>query len=133
MDASEILSDHTEVDASIQLVDTSSRTKHGHTSTTYIYNYSYNVAGKDYTGEYSAVNEKGEKYLEEPTIKIAYSNSDPQKVGAVHVLERQAQLGGLIKRVLIGSAILGLVTLFIYGWASSEKKREERLDEPAKA
>ena len=133
LNASTILSDHTVVEAPIQLVDTSSRTKHGHTSTTYYYNYSYNVAGKDYSGEYSAVNEKGEKYLEEPTIKIAYSNTDPAKVGALHVLERQGQLGDLIKRVLIGSGILGLVSLFIYGWASSDKKPKEALEEPAKA
>lgn len=133
LNASAILKDHSAVDAPIQLVDTSSRTKKGHTTITYTFNYRYQVDGKEYVAEYSAVNEKGERYLNTPVIKIAYSNSDPSKVGALHVLERQGSLGDLIKRVLIGTAILGLIALFIYGWASSSKKENEVVEEPAKA
>ena len=134
MNASSILSNHTVVDAPIQLIDAESRTKKGHTTTTYTFIYTYSVAGKDYMAEYSAVNEKGERYLSEPTIKIAYSNSDPIKVGALHVLERQASFFDLIKRILIGSAILGLIALFIYAKTSSTKKENEVLEEePAKA
>lgn len=136
LDASSILSDYTEVDAPIQLVDTDSRTKKGHTTTTFIFNYSYQADGKDYVAEYSAVNEKGEKYLTQPSIKIAYSNAEPSKVGALHVLERQGSLFDLIKRVAIGSVILGLIALVIYAWAGSSKKEEgaeEAVEEPAKA
>lgn len=131
LDASSILKDHTEVDAPIELVDTSSRTKRGHTSTTYEFIYSYNAGGKDYSAEYSAVNEKGEKYLDQPVIKIAYSNTDPEKVGALHVLERQSRLGGLIKRLLIVAAILGVIFLFIYSWAMPEPEDEETSEESA--
>jgi hypothetical protein len=133
LNASAILKDHTVLDAPIQLADTSSRTKRGHTTTTYTFNYSYTVADKNYMAEYSAVNEKGERYLSEPTIKIAYSNTDPEMVGALHVLERQSSFGGLLKRSLIGSIALGLVALFIYAWASNSKKENEGLEEPAKA
>lgn len=132
LDASSILRDHTVLDVPMQLVDTSSRTKKGHTTTTYTFNYSYKVDKKDYVAEYSAVNEKGERYIDEPVIKIAYSNSDPAKSGALHVLERQSSLWGLFKRVLIGSVILGVVALFIYGWATPSKELDE-LEEPDKA
>ena len=132
LDANSILKDHTVVDAPIQLVDASSRTKKGHTTTTYVFNYSYTVGEKEYTAEYSAVNEKGERYLNEPVIKIAYSNSNPENSGALHVLERQSSLGDLIKRFLIGSAILGAIALFIFVWASA-KKEDETAEVPAKA
>ncbi len=129
LDASSILKDHTVVEAPIELVNTTSRTKRGHTSTTYIFNYTYTVDGSDYVSEYSAVNEKGERFLDEPVITIAYSNADPAKVGALHVLERQSSLGGTIKRVLIASLLLGLIALFVYGWASPDDEDEDELPE----
>ena len=125
LNASSILKDHTVVDAPIELVDTTYRTKKGHTTTTYIFNYSYTANGSDYTEEYSAVNEKGERYLDEAVITIAYSNSDPARVGALHVLERQSSLGGLIKRLLIVAAILGFLALLVYGWAMPDDDEEE--------
>lgn len=125
LNATSILKDHTVVEAPIELVNTTSRTKRGHTSTTYIFNYTYTVDGRDYTERYSAVNEKGERYLDEPVITIARSNTDPAKAGALHVLKRQSSLGGLIKGVLIAALILGLIALFVYGWALPDDEEDE--------
>ena len=125
LNASSILKDHTVVDAPIELVDTTYRTKKGHTTTTYIFNYRYTVGGTEYTAEYSAVNEKGERYLDEASITVAYSNPDPERVGALHVLERQSSLGGLIKRLLIVAAILGFLALLVYGWAMPDDDEDE--------
>ena len=125
LNATSILKDHTVVDAPIELVDTKYRTKKGHTTTTYIFNYSYEVGGDDYSSEYSAVNEKGERYLDEGFITIAYSNADPTKVDALQLLERQSSLGGWIKRMLIVAAILGLIALFVYGWALPDEDEQE--------
>ena len=134
--ASSILQDHTVVEAPIELIDASSRTKRGHTSTTYVFNYNYSVDGEGYTSEYSAVNEKGERYLDDPVITIAYSNTDPAKAGALHVLERQASLGGLIKRMLIIALILGFIAMLVYGWTlpdDDEDEDEAALPEGAKS
>ena len=57
--ASSIMKDHTVIEAPIELVDTSSRTKRGHTSITYDFTYSYVVDGIAYSSPYSAVNEHG--------------------------------------------------------------------------
>ena len=124
LDASFIMKDHTVIGAPIDLVDTTSRTRRGHTSTTYIFNYTYTVDGREFESEYSAVNDKGKRYLDEPLITLAYSNTDPAKVGALHVVERQSSLGGLIKRVLMFAFIVGLLALFVYGWAATGKEDE---------
>lgn len=99
--------------------------REGHTSTTYDFNYTYTVGGTDYASKYSAVNEKGERYLDEPFITVAYSNADPAKVGALHVLKRQSSLGGTIKGVLIAALLFGLIALFVYGWASPDADETE--------
>ena len=125
LNASFILKDHTVVEAPIELVNTTSRTKRGHTSTTYNFNYTYTVSGTDYVTEYSAVNEKGERYLDNPLITVAYSNADPAQVGALHVLKHQSSLGGTIKRILIAALLLGLIALFVYGWASPDEDDED--------
>ena len=125
LNATSILKDHTVVDAPVELVDTTYRTKKGHTTTTYIFNYSYEVDGKDYSSEYSAVNEKGERYLDDGFITIAYSNANPARVDALRLLERQSSLGGWVKRMLIVAAILGLIAFFVYGWALPDEDDEE--------
>ena len=130
--ASFILKDHTVVEAPIELVNTTSRTKRGHTSTTYNFTYAYDVDGTSYVSRYSAVNEKGERFLDNPVITVAYSNEDPNQVGALHVLNRNSSLGGTIKRVLIAALILGLIALFVYGWATPDED-EEDFAEGAKA
>lgn len=126
LNASRILRDHTVVQAPIELVDTSSRTKKGHTTTTYEFEYRYSVAGQDFVQPYSAVNDKGERYVEAGVIKIAYANGDPGRAGALHVLERQASLFGLVKRILIGGAILGVLALFLYAWATPRTDTEAK-------
>ena len=125
LNASSILADHTVVEAAMEHIDTRYRTKRGHTTTTYVFNYSYTVDGKEYVTRYSAVNEKGERYLDEALITIAYSNSDPGKGGALHVLERQSSLGGWIKSMLIVALVLGLIALFVYGWALPDDDEDE--------
>lgn len=125
LNATSILKDHTVVEAPIELVDTTYKTKKGHTTTTYIFNYSYVVDGNDYSSQYSAVNEKGERYLDDGFITVAYSNADPTRVDALRLLERQSSLGGWIKRMLIVAAILGLIAFFIYGWALPDEDDEE--------
>lgn len=128
--ASAILRDHTVVSAPIELVDSSSRTKKGHTTTTYEFEYRYSVDGKEFVQEYSAVNEKGEKYVDAGFIEIAYANGEPGRSGALHTLKRQASFGGLIKRSLIGWAILGIVAFFVWAWAGAGNEAEEDLSEP---
>ena len=133
LNASAILSDHTVVKAPIELMDVSERTKRGHTTTTYEFEYTYVVDGKEYVSEYSAVNEKGEKYVGEPIIEVAYANGDPVRSGALHVLARQAKLGSLIIRLLIVSVILGVVAMFVYGWAIPDDEDDEVATEPVSA
>lgn len=123
--ASSIMKDHTVIEAPLEFVNTSSRTKKGHTSVTYNFNYAYTVDGNDYSSAYSAVNEHGERYLEEGFITLAYSNADPAKAGALHVLERQASLGGMIKGFLIFSLILSVVAVFVYGWSVAGQEDED--------
>lgn len=124
--ASSIMKDHTVLDAPIELVDTSSRTKRGHTSTTYVFDYTYSVDGREYVAEYSAVNDYGERYLSNPTIRIAYSNTDPAKAGPLHTLTRQSSLWEIMKGVLIAALILFFVALYIYGWALPDDEDEEQ-------
>ena len=124
-DASFIMNDHTVYEASTELVDLSYRTKRGHTSITYKFNYTYIVNGETFTGRHSAVNEKGERYIENPLVTIAYSNADPSKVGLMHVLEGQASFWRLVKSMLIIIVVLGLVALFVYGWALPDEEDEE--------
>jgi hypothetical protein len=133
-DATSILNDHTVVEAPIELVDTSSKTKRGHTTKTYIFNYAYNVDGKNYSAEYSAVNEMGERYLAEPFITIAYSNTDPTNVGALWVLEEKSGVGGYVKGFLIIALVLGVIAILVYGWSlpDEEDEEEENLSEANK-
>ena len=127
--ASSIMKDHTVVDAPIELVGTSSRTKRGHTSITYKFTYTYVVDGTEYSSPYSAVNEHGERYIEEGLITLAYSNADPANAKALHVLERQSSLFGMIKGFFIFSFVLGLVALFVYGWSAAGQEVEESDEE----
>jgi len=125
LNASSILKDHTVVEAPMELVNTSSRTRRGHTSTTYLFNYTYTVSGAEYVGRHSAVNDKADRYFDEPAIKIAYSNSDPAQAGVFHVLERQSSLGRWIKSILIAALILGFLALLLFGWALPDEEEEE--------
>lgn len=127
--ASSVMKDHTVVEAPIELVNTTSRTKRGHTSVTYHFNYHYIVGGAEYSSDYSAVNEKGEAYLEREAITVAYSNADPAKVGPLHVLSRQSSLWEMTKGFLLFSAILSVLALFVYGWAVGDREDEDA-DEP---
>ncbi len=134
LNASSIMNDHTVIEAPMELVDMSSRTKKGHTSITYKFNYTYTVDGQEYSSPYSAVNEHGERYIEEGFITLAYSNTNPAEAGALHVLEHQASLWGMIKGFFFFSLVLSVVALFVYGWsvAGQEKKSsEEELDPSA--
>ena len=124
-DASSIMSDHTVVEAPIELVDTSSKTKKGHTTKTYYFNYTYNVDGKDYTAKYSAVNEMGERYIADPSIEVAYSNSDPSNVGVLWLLEGKYSVGGYLKGLLIYALVFGLIAVFVFGWSLPDDDDEE--------
>ena len=123
--ASSIMKDHTVIDAPIELVDTSSRTRRGHTSITYKFVYAYSVDGKEYSSRYSAVNEHGNRYLEEGVITLAYSNADPANAGPLHVLEPQSSLGEIIKGFVSFSLVLSVVALFVYGWSVAGKDDED--------
>jgi hypothetical protein len=123
-DTSSIMNDHTVVEAPIELVDTSSKTKKGHTTKTYVFNYTYNVGGKDYTRKHSAINEKGEHYIAEPFITIAYSNSDPSKVGVLWILEERHSVGRYVKWLLIYFLIFGLIAIFVYAWSLPNDEHE---------
>ena len=125
LNASSIMSDHTVVDAPIELTNTTSRTKKGHTSITYCFNYSYTVGDQDYVSQYSAVNEKGERYLDEPVIAIAYSNGEPANSGVLHVLKRQSSLGDTVKRILMAAFLLALIALAVHAWASPDEDDED--------
>ncbi len=124
--AASIMKDHTVLAAPIELVSETSRTRRGHTTYTYNFEYHYEVASEAFKGNYSAVNEKGERYLDNPVIEIAYSNASPARSGALHVLSRQAKLGGLIKRLLIVGLIVGFFALLIYGWTMPDDDDEEQ-------
>ena len=118
-DANAILRDHGTAEAAVTLVDTSSRTRRGHTSTTYEFRYSFDVWGKTYTGEFSAVNDKADKYLNVDTVGIAYANGDPRQSGVLKTLQRQGSLGDLIKRLAMVGAILGVLALLLGGALAS--------------
>ena len=122
--ASSIMKDHTVIDAPLELVDTSSRTKRDHTSITYKFIYTYIVDGEEYSSRYSAVNEHGERYLEEGVITLAYSNTDPANAGPLHVLEPQSSISEIIKGFISFSLVLSVVALFVYGWSVAGKKDE---------
>ncbi|MDJ0710366.1 MAG: hypothetical protein QNJ14_08255 [Woeseiaceae bacterium] len=129
-----ILKDHTVVDAPMEFIRTSSRTKRGHTSVTYHYRYSYTVNGTDHSFPYSAVNEHGERYLEQGYMTIAYSNTEPARSGPLHLLADQSSLGRLIKAMLLAALVLGLVALFVWGWAAPDDDEEdEEVPESARA
>lgn len=132
-EASFILNDHTVVEAPIELVDTSYRTKRGHTTTTYDFNYTYTVDGRSYSVGHSAVNEKGERYLEDQFVTIAYSNTDPSNAGVLHVLEHKSSIGRFVKGFLIIALVLGLVALFVWGWALPDDEEEEEENLPSGA
>ncbi len=82
------------------------------------------MVGQEYAQRYSAVNEKGERYVDAEHIEIAYANGEPGKGGALHVLDRQASLGGLIKRIFVGGAILAVLSLFFYAWSMPRERTD---------
>ncbi len=131
LDAHSILKDHTVVEAPVELTDTSYRTKRGHTTTTYDFKYTYTVNGNDHSAYYSAVNEKGERYLNDGVVTIAYSNTDPTNVGVLVNLENQSSIGRFIKSFLIVALVLGIIGIFVYGWAlpDDEDEQEDNLAE----
>jgi hypothetical protein len=131
--ATSILEDHTVVEAQTELVNTSSRTKRGHTSTTYNFRYSYTVDGTDYTGKHSAVNKKAQRYLDDGTVSIAYSNDDPAQAGLLHALQGQSSLARWIKSILIAALVLGILALFVYGWALPDEEEEPEVQDSASA
>ncbi len=131
LDATSILKDHTVVEAQVELMDTSYRTKRGHTTTTYDFRYSYTVDGKDFSATYSAVNEKGERYIEDGFVTIAYANTDPSNAGVLVNLENQSSIGRFIKSFLIVALVLGIIGIFVYGWALPDEEDEEDLTESA--
>ncbi len=133
LDANSILKDHTVVDATVELVDTSYRTKRGHTTTTYDFKFTYTVDGKDYSGTYAAVNEKGERYLADKFVTIAYSNTDPSNVGVLVNLENKSSIGRFIKSFLIVALVLGIICIFVYGWALPDDEDEDSLTEDVKS
>ncbi len=97
-------------------------------------NYTYNVDGKNYSAEYSAVNEMGERYLAEPFITIAYSNTDPTNVGALWILEEKVSVGSYMKGFLIFALVFGVIAMLVYGWSlpDEEDEEEENLSEANK-
>ena len=131
LDAHSILKDHTVVEAPVELIDTSYRTKRGHTTTTYDFKYTYTVDGKDYSVRHSAVNEKGERYLDDGVVTIAYSNTDPANAGVLVNLENKSSIGRFIKSFLIAALVLGIIGIFVYGWAlpDDEEEQEDSLAE----
>ncbi len=133
LDATSILEDHTVVEAQVELVDISYRTKRGHTTTTYDFRYTYTVDGRDYSKNHSAVNEKGVRYLENKSVTIAYSNSDPSNAGILVNLENQSSIGRFIKSFLIIALVLGIIGIFVYGWALPDDEDEEGLTADAKS
>ena len=128
--ASAILKDHSVVDATTEFVRVSSRTKRGHTSVTWHFKYSYTANGTDYSFPHSAVNEKGERYLDQGYMTIAYSNTEPARSGPLHVLQEQSSFWRLVKSMLIVALVLGLVALFAYGWALPDDEEEEEGEAP---
>ncbi len=133
LDATSILKDHTVVEAQVELVDISYRTRRGHTTTTYDFRYTYNVDGRDYSARHSAVNEKGVRYLEDKFVTIAYSNADPSNAGILVNLENQSSIGRFIKSFLIIALVLGIIGIFVYGWALPDDEDEEGIAAGAKS
>ena len=133
LDATSILEDHTVVEAPVELTDISYRTKRGHTTTTYDFRYTYTVDGRDYSKDHSAVNEKGVRYLEDKFVTIAYSNTDPSNAGILVNLENQSSIGRFIKSFLIIALVLGIIGIFVYGWALPDDEDEEGLTAGAKS
>ena len=131
LDATSILKDHTVVEAPVELLDTSYRTRRGHTTTTYKFRYTYTVDGKDYSVIHSAVNEKGERYLEAGSATVASSNTNPSNAGVLVNLENQSSIGRFIKSLLIIALVLGILGIFVYGWALPDEEDEEDLAESA--
>ena len=129
-DASSIMSDHTVVEAPIELVDTSSKTRRGHTRKTYHFNYTYNVDGKNYSAKHSAVNDNAERYLAERLITIAYSNTDPTNVGVLWILEEKYSVGGYLMSLLIFALVFGLIAILVYGWSLPDEEDEEETSLP---
>ncbi len=122
--ATMILRDHTQVEAPVELVDTYSRSEKGRTTTTYHFEYRYTVAGEEFSADYSAINDKGEKTLDAETLLIAYDNGDPSQSAALYVLQRQASIANTIRRVLTGGAILAVLTFVVYVWAGYQRRSE---------
>jgi hypothetical protein len=131
LNANFILEDSTVVNAPMEFVRTTSRTKKGHTTVSYLFTYSYTVDDREYVSHHTAVNEHGERYLENPVLEIAYSNADPSKAGLLSTLETRASLWQTIKGFLMMWLIVSIGALFTFGWLAAGIPDEEELEEAA--
>ncbi len=133
LDARQIMRDHTVTEAQMELTEVVEKRRKRRTSYTYKFNYFYTVDGTEYAGHYAASNEKGERYIDNPMLTIAYANSDPARADSLSVLERQSSLKSVLFRLLIAAAILGFVALVIKGWTMPDEEDDtEPANEPAK-
>ncbi len=114
-EASEILADHTVVDAYLQLDDvTQERGRKGRTREIYHFSYEFDVNGKNYKKAFNVNESNADKYIDLDTLKIAYSNKDPQLNGQLEMLERNNSISSMLKRLAIAIPFLALLSAAVF-------------------
>lgn len=114
LDAKNILSEKQIIEAELSLDDITETRRKRRTTYTYHFSYTFDVADVNYSSDFTTSENNAEKFIDEPTVTVVYKQSDPNIHDRLAVVERNASLGGVIKRLFIALPILALVFSAIY-------------------
>lgn len=113
-EATAILADHGVVTVPLALDEvTEERGRKGRTKLMFNFVYQFEAKGQQYQGGFSAAESNAGPYLaDDVTVDVAYSNADPSRFDRLERLQDQAEVGSLLKRLVIavlGAAFVALV------------------------
>ena len=114
-EAKQILSDQQVVEAALALDEITERRRKRRTTYTYHFSYNFEVDGQTYGSSFSTSESNADPYIDAATVSVAYKLSDPAVHDRVKVIERNASLGGVFKRLLFAIPLLALVVAAVYG------------------
>ena len=119
LEARSILKNHVVVPAALEFVDVSEtyRRRTG-TRLTYHFQYSFDIDGEAFRGEFSASESYVDDYMGKDTIDVAFSTTN-RKFDRVSRLERNDSFLGLIGRMVVVAIISLLLTFAAFAYLTA--------------
>jgi len=114
LEAKDILSEKQVVEAILNLDEVTEKRRKRRTSYTYHFSYVFEVNGNNYGSSFSTSESNAEKFIDQPSLPVAYKSSDPSVHDRLSVIEKNASLFGVIKRMLIALPLIALMVGLVY-------------------